>query len=636
MVVFNLLDVLVLQRAGIERKVSAREGMRLTIILALAAHRVNRSPQGVERVLVINIGKRHIAARLADGCRLGGIVRIRARLVKPADERIPGCLRHMVGHGELIGIRIVLVPDQVLGTARAGFSVGLKLHCIGWPACRLQHQVIAHAALLEGVGDRAAHVRRAARGRIVVDRRLLQRVGQCLALQVRRGQVSIGDGVGIIAVIHNGRRCGHLSAVRLERQVLREVLRARTIRGLIARPRLGEGRFAVAAQQLARVGHAHRQAFRHLERLTGRIRHVVDGARVHAAHQLDDGVLLADGQIRTGRCKDIAVILPRRSERRGRRAGRSAALVDVERQRRALRGGGIVDRLGQRQRSGRLLIVKPDDKAAVREDHRPLLLLAIAEIGVRARHIFVAADGSGRILLIVRHGIGSAARLYIRPNAFIMRISRKVIARTEVILDRVRRAVLRLPDRIQRHITSGHGEGLGAVCRIGRGRSVPILTPSQERIARAGRQGIKTHRHRLAFALRMVLRRACAAVGMIADPVVGLRNDHAVHVPITGAAPFDHIPDDRILRLKFADSQIAIPILIIPIITLDSRQDGRHTRRARDVRGHRCIVIVDRDRVANGSCHLMVRRVAATGARAILPGLKRNFAVELDVEIRAR
>ena len=476
--------------------------MRLTIIHLLAAHRVNRSPQGVERVLVINIGKRHIAARLADGCIRGVAIRVRARLVKPADERIPGCLRHMVGHGELIGIRIVLVPDQVLGTARAGVSIGLKLICTGWPACLLQHQVIAHAALLEGVGDRAVHARRAARGRIVVDRRLLQRVGQCLALQVRRGQVAIGDGVGIIAVIHNDRRrCGHHSVVRLERQILREFLRGRTIRGLIARPRLGEGRFAVAVQQLARVVHAHRQAFRHLERLTGRIRHVVDGARVHAVHQLDDGVLLADGQIRTGRYKDIAVILPRRSERRGQRAGRSAALVDVERQLRALRGGGIGERLGQRQRSGRLLIVEPDDKAAVREDHRLRLLLAIAEIGVRARHIFVAADGSGRILRIVRHGIGSAARLYIRPNAFIMRISRKVIARTEVILDRVRRAVLRLPDRIQRHITSGHGEGLGAVCRIGRGRGVRILTPSQERIARAGRQGIKARRHRIAFAL---------------------------------------------------------------------------------------------------------------------------------------
>ena len=319
--------------------------MRLTIIHVLAAHRVNRSPQGVERVHVINIGKLHIAARLADGCRRGLAIRVRARLVKPADERIPGCLRHTAGHGELIGIRIVLVPDQVLGTARAGWFGGLKLIRIGCPACLRQNQVIAHAALLEGVGDRAAHVRRVVRGRIVVDRRLLQRVGQWLALRVRRGQAAIGDGVGIIVVIHNVRRCGHHSAVRLERQIPREFLRGRTIRGLIARPHLGEGRFAVAAQQPALVGDGDRQVFRHRERLTGRIRHLVDVARVLAVHQLDDGVPLADGQIRTGRCKDIAVILPRRSERRGRRAGRIAALVDVERQLRALRGGGGIDEL---------------------------------------------------------------------------------------------------------------------------------------------------------------------------------------------------------------------------------------------------------------------------------------------------
>ena len=315
--------------------------MRPTIILLHAAHRVNRSPQGVERVLASNIGKLHRAVRLADGRRHGGFVRIHARLVKPADERIPGCLRHTAGHGELIGIRIVLVPDQVLGTARAGCSVGLKLIRIGWPACLRQNQVIAHAALLEGVGDRAAHVRRAARGRIVVDQRLLQRVDQFLALQVRRGQAAIGDGVGIIAVIHNVRvrRCGHISAVRLERQILREILRVRTIRGLIALPLLGEGRFAVAVQQPALVGDGDRQVFRHRERLTGRIRHAVDVARVHVAHQLDDGVLLADGQIRAAR-DDIIRLIPRRSERRGRRAGRIAALVDVERQRRALRGGG--------------------------------------------------------------------------------------------------------------------------------------------------------------------------------------------------------------------------------------------------------------------------------------------------------
>ena len=332
--------------------------MRPTIILLHAAHRVNRSPQGVERVLASNIGKLHRAARLADGRRHGGIVRIRARLVKPADERIPGCLRLMAGHGELIGMRIVLVPDQVLGTARAGFSIGLKLIRTGCPACLFQHQVIAHAALLALVGDRAAHVRRAARGRIVVDRLLLQRVGQWLALQVRRGQVAIGDGVGIIAVILNDRRCGPLNAVRLERQILREFLHARTILGLIARPLLGEGRFVVA-QQPARVGHAHPQVFRHRERLTGLILHVVDGARVHAVHPLDDGVLLADGQILTGRCKDIAVILPRRSERRGRRAARCVALVDVECQRRALRGG-IDDRLVNLQARQRPVVIQVD------------------------------------------------------------------------------------------------------------------------------------------------------------------------------------------------------------------------------------------------------------------------------------
>ena len=335
--------------------------MRLTIIHLLAAHRVNRSPQGVERVLVIlGVGKRHFAARLADGCRHGA-TRGHARLVKPADERIPGCLRHMAGHDELIGIRIVLVPDQVLGTARAGIVVGLKLLlCTGCPSCLRQNQVIAHAALLEGVGDRAAHARRAARGHIVVDRLLLQRVGQWLALQVRRGQVAIGDGVGIIAVIHNVRRCGlHNNAVRLERQIPREFLLVRTILGLIALPLLGEGRFAVAVQQLALVGHAHRQAFLHRERPTGLIRHVVDVARVHAVQQLDDGVLLADGQIRTGRCKDIAVILPRRGERRGRRAGRSAALVDVERQRRALRGG-IDDRLVNLQARQRPVVIQVD------------------------------------------------------------------------------------------------------------------------------------------------------------------------------------------------------------------------------------------------------------------------------------
>ena len=315
--------------------------MRLTIIHVLAAHRVNRSPQGVERVHVSpGVGKRHKAVRLADGRRRGG-----ALLVKPADERIPGCLRHTAGHGELIGIRIVLVPDQVLGTARLGFSVGLKLIRTGCPACLRQDQVIAHTALLEGVGDRAVHSRRVARGRIVVDQRLLQRVDQFLALQVRRGQAAIGDGVGIIAVILNDRRrCGPLSVVRLERQILRELLRGRTILGLIARPHLGEGRFTVAVQQLALVGHAHRPAFRHPERLTGRIRHVVDGARVHVAHQLDDGVLLADGQIRAAR-DDIIRPIPLRSERRGRLAGRSAALVDVERQRRALRGGGGIDEL---------------------------------------------------------------------------------------------------------------------------------------------------------------------------------------------------------------------------------------------------------------------------------------------------
>ena len=356
-VFLNLPEVLVLQRAGIEREVSAREGMRLTIIHLLAAHRVNRSPQGVERVHVIpGVGKRHRAARLADGRRRGATL-----LVKPADEPIPGCLRHMAGHDELIGIRIVLVPDQVLGTARAGCSVGLKLIRIGCPARRLQHQVIAHAALLALVGDRAVHVRRAARGRIVVDRLLLQHVGQFLALQVRRGQVAIGDGVGIIAVIHNVRRCGlHNNAVRLERQIPREFLLVRTILGLIALPLLGEGRFAVAVQQLARVGHAHPQVFLHRERLTGLILHVVDGARVHAAHLLDDGVLPADGQIRTDRFKDIVVILPRRSERRGRRAGRSAALVDVERQLRALRGGGIVDRLVNLQARQRPVVIQVD------------------------------------------------------------------------------------------------------------------------------------------------------------------------------------------------------------------------------------------------------------------------------------
>ena len=267
----------------------------------------------------------------------------------------------MAGHGELIGIRIVLVPDQVLGAARAGFSVGLKLIRTGCPACRLQHQVIAHAALLEGVGDRVAHARRAARGRIVVDRLLLQRVDQFLALQVRRGQVAIGDGVGI-AVSHNDRRCGlHNNAVRLERQILREFLLVRTILGLIALPLLDEGRFAVVAQQPARVGDGDLQVFRHRERLTGRIRHVVDVARVHVAHPLDDGVLPADGQIRAARDVIIRPI-PRRSERRGRRAGRIAALVDVERQLlRALRGGGGIDeRLVNLQARQRPVVIQVD------------------------------------------------------------------------------------------------------------------------------------------------------------------------------------------------------------------------------------------------------------------------------------